>query len=445
MGDIHRLDSEKNGLSFLAKSITAICLSLFFVFVYSSCNSISAERNDIGILYFQWESYIPLIPCLIVPYMSIDIFYFFAPFLCSDSRELEVFVKRIALGIVIAGACFLYIPLTLFKPRPEVPGLFGPIFRFLQGFDQPYNLLPSMHIILRTILAHKYFQKSKGALRWAVFVWFSLIGFSTLFTYQHHVVDVIAGFIVAIAVFYIIPGNISERLPVIRNFKVGLIYVGMTLITYSLAITFQGWWFLLLYPAVSTMIVASAYFGLGPRIMRKNNGKIPFSSKIVLFPYFLGQRLSRVYYLRKTNLYDYVTDDIIIGAVLRDSDAAALKDAGVAGVLDMTAEFSENSVFRELSYLNIQVMDLTEPPQSHLEEAARFIHSNLKHGKVYIHCKIGFSRSVAAVAAYLLGYKVAHSCDEAFEIIKKARPAVVIRPEIVRALKTYQENFDSEI
>ena len=34
-------------------------------------------------------------------------------------------------------------------------------------------------------------------------IWFCLIGFSTVLTYQHHIVDVVAGFILAAVCFYL--------------------------------------------------------------------------------------------------------------------------------------------------------------------------------------------------------------------------------------------------
>src|SRR5207249_11017000 len=44
--------------------------------------------------HFAWERpAIPYIPLLILPYMSLDLFFFFAPFLCRDLRELRVFAR----------------------------------------------------------------------------------------------------------------------------------------------------------------------------------------------------------------------------------------------------------------------------------------------------------------------------------------------------------------
>jgi protein-tyrosine phosphatase len=65
---------------------------------------------------------------------------------------------------------------------------------------------------------------------------------------------------------------------------------------------------------------------------------------------------------------------------------------------------------------------------------AAFIEDQSRSGIVYVHCKIGYSRSAAAVAAYLVMSAKADSAEEAFLIMRRVRPSIVIRPEVVTAL-----------
>ena len=103
-------------------------------------------------MYFEWERLIPFVPLMIVPYMSIDLFFVAAPFLCRDERELKVFGKRIVLGIVVASLCFLLFPLKFSFHRPVTGGWLGHVFDWFRTMDQPFNQLPSLHLTLRTIL-----------------------------------------------------------------------------------------------------------------------------------------------------------------------------------------------------------------------------------------------------------------------------------------------------
>ena len=89
---------------------------------------------------------------------------------------------------------------------------------------------------------------------------------------------------------------------------------------------------------------------------------------------------------------------------------------GVTAVLDLTAEFSETKPFRALVYRNIPILDLTAPSIEQLREMAAFIDEESRQGIVYIHCKIGYSRTAGAAAAYLLQTGKAASVSEAIEI-----------------------------
>jgi membrane-associated phospholipid phosphatase len=171
--------------------------------VYPTCNWITAHRENVGTWYYSWEHLIPFVPLMIVPYMSINLFFVSAPFLCRSREELRTFALRIAFATLISGVCFLLLPLKFAVTVPEASGWTGVIFNFLHRFDQPYNLVPSLHITFRTILADLFARHTKGVMRVVSHIWFCLIGFSTVLTYQHHVVDVVAGFILAALCFYL--------------------------------------------------------------------------------------------------------------------------------------------------------------------------------------------------------------------------------------------------
>ena len=85
----------------------SVLLSLLFMVVYGGCSWITAHRSDVGTWYYSWERYIPFVPVLIIPYMSIDLFFVGGPFLCQSRNELRVLAQRITFAILVAGACFL--------------------------------------------------------------------------------------------------------------------------------------------------------------------------------------------------------------------------------------------------------------------------------------------------------------------------------------------------
>jgi protein-tyrosine phosphatase len=414
-------------------------LSALFLVVYGWCNWFTAQRANVPAFFFEWERSIPFVPLMIAPYMSIDLFFVAAPFLCRNNRELATFSKRIAAAILIGGVCFLLFPLRFAFERPHAAGWLGTLFDWFRGMDQPYNLLPSLHIALRTILADLYARHTRGLLRRASNIWFVLIGLSAVLTYQHHVMDVVAGFALGIYCLYFFPES-AMHLPSTKNQRVGFYYLIGTFVIAWLAVFFWPWGAFLLWPAISLVIAAAAYFGAGPGIFRKRDGRLPWTTWWTLGPILLGHEISRLYYRRQSRDWNELTPHVWIGGVLSRSEAAAVVRQGVTAVLDLTAEFSEPAPLRALTYQNIPILDLTAPTNEQLEEMVSFIERESETGIVYVHCKIGYSRTAAVAAAYLLRTGLAVSVSEALDLVRSARSTVVIRPEVLAALRDFAAN-----
>ncbi len=415
---------------------TSAALSLLFVVVYGTCNWITARRSGVGTWYYEWEHYIPFVPLLIVPYMSIDLFFVAAPFLCQSRAELRAFARRIAFATLVAGAFFLAMPLQMGAPLPQPEGWTGAVFKLLHGFDRPTNLFPSLHIVLCTILADLWARQAKGLVRLAVIVWFSLIGFSTLLTCQHHFVDIVGGIVLAGICFYLFREN-QPRWPVMANHRIGLYYGAGALAAAGLAAAAWPWSGLLLWPAVSMGLVALAYAGLGPAIYRKADGRLPLSARWLLAPCLLGQRWSLRHYRRHCEAWNELTPRVWIGSKLSRGEAMEIKRRGATAVLDLTAEFSETPALLNLAYHSIQILDLTGSAPAQLREAVDFITRQSEHGVVYVHCKVGYSRTAAVAGAYLIAAGLAATADEAVAALKRARPSIIIRPEAYAALAEF--------
>lgn len=446
MGTIYSIDCPKNlttltekKAGFLArKAAVSVVLSLLFIVVYGGASYLAKITGAPPGWHFSWERAIPVIPWMIVPYMSIDLFFVGAPFLCRNWQELGVFTQRIVVGILIAGVFFVVMPMQFAFERPVVDGVFGLIFKFLHGFDRPYNMLPSLHIILRTILAHHYAKRAQGFGKWLIHGWFSLIGFSTIFTHQHHLPDILAGFLVAGLIFYLCPESTKDKK---RNEKrIGFYYLMLSVLFSGLALRTGGFGLILAWPGMAMLLVALAYFGNAEMIFRKRSGKLPFLDKILLAPWYLGQSVYMQFYRKKCNAWDYVTEDVIIGRKLSKKEAEKLIFEGVSAVVDLTVEFEEIPALRALNYHCLKVMDLTAPSQGKIAETMRFIAENIDNGgKVYVHCKLGYSRSAAVVIAWLIYCGKAKDYQDAVKILKKARPSLIIRPEIERMFKKADE------
>lgn len=441
MGHVHGFGGAtfvKGMVSRVRALVTSVGLSVLFLVVYSGCNWITARRGDVGLLYFPWEQHIPFVPALIIPYLSIDLFFVAAPFLITGRTELRVFAERIATAIAVAGACFLLFPLRFAFARPAVDGWTGAFFDWFRAMDAPHNLLPSLHAAFCLLLADVYARHLRGALRLVVLSWFVLIGLSPVLTYQHHVLDIVAGFALAAGCFYCFRESegSAKGLP---NVRLGLIYLIGAFVCLVAGCFTWPWGVLLLWPALSLRLVSAAYFRGDAFVFRKENGRIPLSARLILGPCLFGQYLSLLYYKRHARPWDRITPGVWLGRKLNENEAREAIRGGVTAVLDVSAEFSETPAFLDLRYLNVPVLDLTAPSLEQLETMATFIESARNDGKVYVHCKIGYSRSAAAVIAWMSRSGMVNGLEEGISLVRRARPSVVIRPEILEVLTRFAE------
>ena len=434
MGHLHSVSRPARSLRVLDAAATSLSLSALFIAVYGTTNWLASRRADVGTWYYSWECDLPFEPWLIVPYMAIDLFFVAAPFLCTDAAELRALRRRMTLAIVAAGALFVIMPLRFAFPRPETTDWTAPIFRLLDGFDRPVNLFPSLHIAITTILAATYGRHCRGLLRAASYAWFGLIALSTLLTYQHHVIDVAGGFVLALVCYYLIPEH-GRVLPAARNARVGRRYAAAAALCAGAAIWLRPAALLFLWPALSLAIVAGAYFGLYAGITRKNRGRLPFSATVLLAPWLIGQHLSWLYYKRQCRPWDRIAPNVWIGRRLNEREAAGAVATGVTAVLDLTSEFSEPRSFLGLTYLNVPVLDLTAPSLEQIRTAVDFINAERRTGVVYVHCKIGYSRTAAVAGTWLREAGMAETADAAVAHMIAVRPSLVVRPEAWQVLR----------
>ena len=417
---------------------TAI-LAVFFLGVYGSINWLTSLRPDVGQFYFAWEKQIPYVPAMIIPYMSIDLLFLGAAFFCRDREQLHTFVARTLFAIGISAIFFLLFPLHFCFDRPPAHSLLARGAELFKSFDRPYNLAPSLHISLRTILMAVYVPRFRGTKRTLLAVWFGLVGVSTLLLYQHHVVDVLAGDAVALCCLYLFPERDGTKLSLAacRNIRVGRWY-GMGSITLLLLALLGGAFLLLVWPAISLALMAWAYFTGNPAVFQKDEGQISTAARIILAPYLLGAWLSFLWFSRDSVPCTRITDRVFLGRKVSAREARRLVESGVVAVVDLTAEFVETKALRSLHYLNIPVLDLTPPSAADIQRALEFIRHETVHGKVYVHCALGCSRSATVIAAHLLAEGIADNVETSIRMIKARRPQVVITPTAMAFLREPQ-------
>jgi protein-tyrosine phosphatase len=103
---------------------------------------------------------------------------------------------------------------------------------------------------------------------------------------------------------------------------------------------------------------------------------------------------------------------------------AELDRHAIAAIIDMTAELPVASAGR--GYVNLPALDLVPPDAATLAQAAREIEGASAQGRVLVCCALGYSRSAAGIAAWLIATGRAAGVDAAVARIAQARPDVVL-------------------
>jgi signal transduction histidine kinase len=234
-------------------------------------------------------------------------------------------------------------------------------------------------------------------------LWFTLIIASPLFTWQHHVLDVVTGAMLGQICMFVFPGWHDRVLvhSASANFRVARLYAAGSAVLGILAIGLGSLFWLLVWPAAALALIAIAYVRGNSSVFRKSGGSLPISTRVVLGPYLSGAYVRLLIYRRRGEPWVEAAPGVFCGRLLTKREARAVRSMGVTGVLDLTAEHAETRAFLGIEYLNVPVLDLTSPSREQLDAAVAFIVKHAGRGGVYVHCALGISRSVAAVAAYI--------------------------------------------
>lgn len=411
---------------------------LFFA-TYGFANWVASQRAEVGELVFAWERSIPFLAWSIVPYWTIDALYGLSLFLCTTRREVDTLGRRLLAAQAICIPFFLAFPLRFTFVRPQTDGVFGWMFDVLMGFDKPFNQAPSLHIALLVILWLVYLRHLPARWHWLVHGWFTLIGASVLTTWQHHFIDIPTGILAGWLCVWLFPEESSSPLRGVgltrdpQRRRLAARYGAGAAAAAALALYLGGWGLWLLWVAVSLALVATIYAFLDERAFQKAaDGSLSPAAHWLLAPYLAGAWLNSRWWTRANPLPAVVLPGLLIGRLPTRAEREA---QGVRAVVDLSAELP--CVAQGVRYASVPQLDLILPSANQLERAVRAIDAAMAGGPVLVCCALGFSRSAAAVAAWLVASGRAAGIDEAIEQIRRARPAVVLGPDLIDALAQF--------
>ncbi|QNH14381.1 phosphatase PAP2/dual specificity phosphatase family protein [Xanthomonas sp. SI] len=403
-------------------------LGPFFFLSYGLANTLAERRAYVPSFPFAWETQIPFWPWTIVPYWSIDLFYVISFFVCRTRAELDTHARRLLTAQLLAVGCFLLWPLRFGFERPPSDGVFGWLFAVLLGFDKPFNQAPSLHIVLLVVLWVRYAQHLHGLARSALHAWFALIGLSVLTTYQHHFLDIPTGLAAGWLCVWLWPQRVAapwSALAVARDparWRLAGGYLCGSAVCVALAWVVGGaaWW--LLWPALSLLLVAFDYALLGAiGLQKRADGRLSLAARWLYAPYLAAAWLNARAWTRRDPAPREIADGVWLGRLPGRGERAAF-----AAVVDVCAELSLRDAGAHDR--TVPMLDLVAPPAQALRDAAAAIEAARRHGPVLVCCALGYSRSAAAVATWLLLSGRAADLDAALALLRARAARIVLGP-----------------
>lgn len=356
-----------------------------FGIAYTLTNLAAHQAHITRNVAMAWETSLPFAPWMIVPYMTSGLLFILSFLLARDRTSLMALSQRIAFATITACVIFAAWPLRFASPRPEIhAALPAWLYTQLAAMDLPYNQLPSLHVAYCVIFWPTLRRALNGAgARAALAVWLLLVAASTVFTWQHHVLDVAGGALLGALAVRLLPAQSAIA-------ATYTLFAGLSMLAWLLG---GGvWW---IYVCASVLLVARAYHRNDAGFLRKHGGRHPWWIWLAYAPYLLGYRITWLlvrWRERHRPPFAQRGARLWTGRRLTDTEAAQLpKDCAV---IDLASELSETPTLRSRDYHHFPLLDLHAPTAQSAAPVLTAIHGYISQGRtVYLHCAMGYRRS----------------------------------------------------
>ena len=169
--------------------------------IYLGTNEIAAHRTSFYQLYFEFERDIPMVPWMIHVYNSFHVLLLLNFLIIKNPLKIRAIAISLIASSAIASVFFLLFPAELGFSRTENIQGYEFWYDALHWLDHPHNLVPSLHITFSALSVYVISTEIGSVFLKLIFLlWFLLICSSIVLVHQHHLTDVVSGFVLAVLV-----------------------------------------------------------------------------------------------------------------------------------------------------------------------------------------------------------------------------------------------------
>lgn len=181
-------------------------VGVWFMVFYGGASAVTALYSVRMRVDADWEQSIPFWPWMSVVYLTMNALVMLSLFVFRNVRALMPFAVSIMAETLIGAVCFVLLPIERAFPTRVVEGFWAPFFHTADTINLEYNDLPSLHVAFACTAALAYTRQAsrlEGVWRgwwWVFWGWAGAIAASTAFIHEHHVIDAVAGWLLAMGV-----------------------------------------------------------------------------------------------------------------------------------------------------------------------------------------------------------------------------------------------------
>lgn len=154
-----------------------------------------------------FERHLPFVPSTSLIYLTITPALLLAPFLLRRERIAPLAIA-LSVETLVASACFLLFPQTTAFPPRIVTGAARIPFALADALNLDYNTFPSLHVAFACSAAWAYATTRRRAFFWSA--WSVAVAASTLLMHEHHLADIAAGAVLAVASMSLVYARLDE-------------------------------------------------------------------------------------------------------------------------------------------------------------------------------------------------------------------------------------------
>ena len=173
--------------------LLALCGVLFY-----GLDALTAQRQARVPLHMAWELAIPYWPPAYLLYFSVLAVPFLPLWLAPDAAHVQRWERRMAAALGVAALLFLLLPAAPAYTAADA-GAWAAWAHLAALVAGQHNMLPSLHVALSGLTMLWVWADAGPRARAAMAAWFVLLVVSVLLTHQHHVADIAAGLLLALA------------------------------------------------------------------------------------------------------------------------------------------------------------------------------------------------------------------------------------------------------